>query len=154
MAAFLGEIACKIDPKCRLAIPTRFLKQIPNETHQNWIVNRGFEKCLVLYTATDWQSETTQFAHLNLYEPEQRTFARLFFRGASELALDEQNRILLPKRLIDYADLDKDVVLVGYMNRIEIWNETIYDTLMNTDAENYTILAKKIMGTSPNFPEK
>lgn len=143
--SFLGEIACKIDPKNRLAMPARFIKQMPTDYATTFVVNRGIEKCLTLYPLPEWNNIVQDLEKLNLYDSEARMFARLFFRGATELILDEQNRILLPKRLLEHANIDKDIVLVGYLNRIEIWSEQEYDDLMNIDAETYKQMANKIM---------
>lgn len=143
--SFLGEIACKIDPKNRLAMPARFIKQMPPEYANGFVVNRGIEKCLTLYTLPEWNRIVQELEQLNLYDSDARMFVRLFFRGATELPLDEQNRILLPKRLLEHADIDKDVVLVGYLNRIEIWSEKEYDEMMNIDPEIYKQMANQIM---------
>lgn len=145
MQGFLGEISCKIDPKGRLTMPARFVKQLPPENGINLVVNRGIEKCLVLYTMPEWSRVTQEMEHLNMYNSEERLFARLFFRGASELELDDSNRLLLPKRLMEYAEIDKDVVLVGYLNRIEIWAEQVYEQFVNIDAESFAVLADKVM---------
>lgn len=145
IVSFLGEIACKIDPKNRLAMPARFIKQMPLDFATTFVANRGIEKCLTLYTLPEWNRIVQELEALNLYDSAERMFARLFFRGATELNLDEQNRFLLPKRLLDYADIDKEVVLVGYLNRIEIWSEIEYNALMNIDPDTYREMANKIM---------
>ena len=145
IVSFLGEIACKIDPKNRLAMPARFIKQMPPDYATGFVANRGIEKCLTLYTLPEWNRIVRELETLNLYDSDARMFARLFFRGATELILDEQNRILLPKRLLEYAEIDKDVILTGYLNRIEIWSEMAYDQLMNIDSETYKAMANAIM---------
>ncbi|HRI29544.1 MAG TPA: division/cell wall cluster transcriptional repressor MraZ [Chitinophagales bacterium] len=150
MSGFLGEIECKIDPKGRLAMPVRFVKQMPAENNSGFVVNRGIEKCLTLYTLPEWERVTRELEILNLYNEEERTFLRQFFRGATEVMFDGSSRILLPKRLMDYANIETDVILLGYFNRIEIWSPDIYDSIMNIDAAKFATLAGNIMGSKTN----
>lgn len=149
MYGFLGEIECKIDPKGRLAMPGRFIKQMPAEDNSGFVINRGIEKCLTLYTLPEWDKVSRELEVLNLYDAEQRLFLRQFFRGATEVMFDASNRILLPKRLKDYAGIENDVILLGYFNRIEIWATNVYDEVMEVDAGNFAALANKVMGKQP-----
>jgi len=155
MHGFLGEIECKLDPKGRLAMPGRFLKQMPPDNNGGFVVNRGIEKCLTLYTLPEWDRVSKELETLNLYDAAQRLFLRQFFRGATEVMFDGNNRILLPKRLLDYAGIETDVVLLGYFNRIEIWSTQVYDEVMEVDAANFANLANQVMSkqhptASPN----
>ncbi|QQS31246.1 MAG: division/cell wall cluster transcriptional repressor MraZ [Sphingobacteriales bacterium] len=146
MSGFLGEIDCKIDLKGRLVMPVRFTKQMPAENNTGFVVNRGIEKCLTLYTFPEWERVTKELEDLNFYNTEQIRFVRQFFRGANEVMLDSNNRLLLPKRLLDYAEIESDVILLGYFNRIEIWSSKIYDEVMDVDPVKFASLANTIMG--------
>ncbi|MFN5704241.1 MAG: division/cell wall cluster transcriptional repressor MraZ, partial [bacterium] len=108
MSHFLGEYECKIDPKGRVMLPAGLKKQLSPEAQDRLVINRGFEKCLVLYALNEWKIISDEVNSLNLYSKKNREFARYFFRGASELSLDANNRFLLPKNLLEYASIEKD----------------------------------------------
>ena len=110
------------------------------------MINRGFEKCLVLYPLNEWQTISAEVNKLNLYNKKNRDFARYFFRGASELMLDGTNRLLLPKALTEYADIDKDLILFAYSNRIEVWSKANYDNLLTDEPADFASLAEEVMG--------
>ena len=146
MSGFLGEAECKIDAKGRLLMPAKFLKQMPQENTGGLIINRGIEKCLNLYTVSEWNSISETIQHLNSFDPKVRLFRRLHFSGVDELKIDRNNRILLPKRLLSYAGITKELVMVGFFNQIEIWNaETYYQTLDEVNPEDYAQLAEEVM---------
>jgi MraZ protein len=146
MTAFIGEFECKIDPKGRLMLPVALRKQIPHEAEEKFIVNRGFEKHLNLYPLNEWKKTTNKLNKLNLFVKKNREFLRRFNNGASELDIDTTGRVLLSKNLLDYASIDKDVVLVAYADRIEVWNKADYQTMMNDESVDFSDLAEDVMG--------
>ncbi|AFD07778.1 division/cell wall cluster transcriptional repressor MraZ [Solitalea canadensis] len=146
MIQFIGEYDCKIDPKGRVMIPAGLKKQLPEEAADKFVINRGFEKCLVLYPYNEWQKISAEVNKLNLYNQKNRNFARYFFRGATELSLDANGRILLPKSLLEYAGITNDLVLFPYSNRIEVWSKDAYDNLLNEEPEDFAMLAEEVMG--------
>src|SRR5699024_230769 len=119
MANFIGEFDCKLDPKGRLMMPSGLRKQLDPEAEDQFVVNRGFERCLVLYPKNEWQTIIEEINKLNQFVQKNRAFIRYFYRGATELGLDGTGRILVPKRLKSYAEIDKQVVLFAYSNKIE-----------------------------------
>ncbi|MEZ4885454.1 MAG: division/cell wall cluster transcriptional repressor MraZ [Chitinophagales bacterium] len=146
MSGFLGEAECKIDTKGRLLMPAKFLKQMPQENGESLIINRGIEKCLTLYTISEWNEVSETIRQLNPFDPKVRLFRRLHFSGVDELKIDSNNRILLPKRLLTYAGISKDLVMVGSFNQIEIWDmDTYYKMLDDVDPEEYAELAREVM---------
>jgi MraZ protein len=146
MTAFIGEFECKIDPKGRLMLPVALRKQIPNEAEDKFIVNRGFEKHLNLYPINEWKKTTAKLNKLNLFVKKNRDFLRRFNNGATELEIDTTGRVLLNKNLVDYASIDKDVILVAYADRIEVWNKADYQNMMNDDSIDFSDLAEDVMG--------
>ncbi len=150
MTQFLGEYECKLDPKGRLMLPAGLKKQLSPEAQDRFVINRGFEKCLVLYPLNEWKVISDEVNQLNLYAKKNREFARYFFRGASELALDNTNRLLLPKTLLEYASIEKDLVLFAYSNRIEVWSKFNYDSMLNDEPEDFANLAEEVMGKKQN----
>ena len=147
MSHFLGEFDCKLDVKGRMMIPSSLKKQLPEAEREGLVINRGFEKHLVIYTKKEWDSITEELSKLNVYEKKSRDFIRYFTRGATELSLDSANRILFPKALIEYAGINGEVVLSCVLNKIEVWAKDAYDSQMDNEPENFANLAEEVMGS-------
>ncbi|MEJ7691714.1 division/cell wall cluster transcriptional repressor MraZ [Daejeonella sp.] len=148
MSHFLGEFDCKLDAKGRMMIPSSLKKQLPEAEREGLVINRGFEKHLVIYTKKEWDQITSELSRLNLYEKKSRDFVRYFTRGATELALDSANRILFPKALMEYAGITTEVVLSCQLNKIEVWAKDAYDAQMDNEPDNFANLAEEVMGNS------
>lgn len=146
MTNFLGEFECRLDSKSRIVLPSALQRQLPPEAEDRLVINRGFEKHLVLYPINVWQTISAQVNHLNLYVKKNREFVRYFYRGATELRLDKQNRLLLPKKLLEYAAIQEEVTLFSYHNRIEVWASELYNNLIEDEPENFASLAEDILG--------
>ena len=146
MIQFLGEYSCKIDAKGRLRLPSPLLKQLGDLAKDGFVLNRGFEKCLVLYPRQAWDSISKDIQKLNQYVKKNRDFVRYFFRGASELELDSNSRLLFPKTLLDYAQVDKELVLFAYFDKIEVWSKESYEGLLNDEPTDFDDLAEEVMG--------
>ena len=146
MANLLGEFVCKLDAKGRFMLPSGLKKQLSEADQDRFVLNRGFEKNLTLYPESEWQKITKEINALNLYSKKNREFVRYFYRGASELTSDSASRLLIPKTLIDYAGIDKEIVLFAYGNRIEIWSKESYEETMNQEPEAFSDLAEEVMG--------
>ncbi len=147
MSHFLGEFDCKLDAKGRMMIPSSLKKQLPEAEREGLVINRGFEKHLVIYTKKEWDSITEELSKLNAYEKKSRDFIRYFTRGATELSLDSANRILFPKALMEYAGINGEVVLSCVLNKIEVWAKDAYDSQMDNEPENFANLAEEVMGS-------
>ena len=150
MSALIGEYECKLDDKARLMLPSGLKKQFPAKEAKRFVINRGFEKHLNLYTGKEWDKITEEIGRLNLYVQKNREFVRWFNNGATELELDGSNRVLLPKSLTDYAGIKKDVVLFAHTNRIEVWSEAEYNRVMKQGKVDFAKLAEDVMGNKPN----
>ena len=122
MANFIGEFECKIDAKGRLMLPSGLRKQLDPAAQERFVLNRGFEKCLVLYPKNEWEGISSEVNKLNQYVKKNREFIRYFYRGATELGIDNIGRMLFPKQLLAYAGVEKEVLLFAYSNRIEVWD--------------------------------
>ena len=151
MATFIGDYTCKVDVKGRIILPAAFKKQMPADAQDHFVVRKDiFENCLVLYAIEDWNRQLVKIRKkLNPYNREQNMFLRNFFKGTAELSLDNNNRILVPKKLMDLIGADRDVVLAGQDGRIEIWAADIYDKI-DMPAEDLANLAEKFLGGSNN----
>lgn len=150
MANFIGEFDCKLDAKGRLMLPSGLRKQLDPAAQERFVLNRGFEKCLVLYPKNEWEGISAEVNKLNQYVKKNREFIRYFYRGASELELDATGRVLLPKRLLEYAGADKEVVLFAYSNRIEVWDKNTYENLLTDEPDDFADLAEEVMGGNQN----
>src|ERR1051325_6952904 len=103
MGNLLGEYACKLDAKGRVMLPVALKKQVQPAAQNKFVINRGFEKHLNLYPLDEWQLVSAEVNKLNPYVAKNREFMRAFFRGATELELDNTARLLMPKPLLEYA---------------------------------------------------
>lgn len=148
MSHFLGEFECKLDAKSRMMIPAGLKKQLPDAEREGLVINRGFEKHLVIYTRKEWDKIVDELSKLNQYEKKTREFIRYFTRGASELSLDASGRVLLPKSLLEYAGIGTDVVLACQFNKIEVWAQAAYDFQLDDEPENFANLAEEVMGNT------
>lgn len=146
MTNFIGEFECKLDVKGRLMLPSGLRKQLDPAAQEQFVLNRGFEKCLVLYPKNDWAYISAEVNKLNQYVKKNREFIRYFYRGATELGLDGTGRLLLPKRLQVYGGVEKEVVLFAYSDRIEIWDKETYEGLLTDEPEDFANLAEEVMG--------
>ncbi len=146
MQQLLGEYECKIDPKGRLRLPTDLVNQLGEGQSHGFVVNRGFEKCLMLYPEPVWERITNEINQLNLYNKKNRNFVRYFYRGAQKLEMDSADRILITKRLLEYAGIDKDVILSAYNDRIEIWAQDQYDQMLDSEPDDFSDLAEDVLG--------
>ena len=144
--SYLGEYICKLDAKGRLTVPAGLKKQLDNEGREGFVVNRGFEGCLGLYPHKDWQVVAEKLNKLNLFVAKNRAFVRKFQNGATKLDMDGNGRVLLPKDLMSFGEISKEVVLFAYADRIEIWDKKRYDKLMSEEMDDFAELAEDVMG--------
>ena len=146
MYQLTGEYECKLDAKGRLRLPSQLLRQIVGDVSLLFTVNRGFEKCLVLYPKDVWEEKAQEVNQLNTYIAKNRQFVRYFYRGATQVATDSADRILLPKSLLEHADIQKDVVLLAYNDQIEIWSKDRYEAMIDAEPEDFAALAEDVFG--------
>jgi MraZ protein len=146
MTGFLGEYEATLDPKGRFLLPAGFKKQLPQEGAAQFVLNRGFEKCLTLYPIQSWEPIFSTISNLNDFDPKVREFRRYFLNGATQVELDSAGRLLLPKNLADHAGLTKDIVLVSAVNKIEIWDKNKYTQFFETfTPQSFSDLANEVM---------
>ena len=126
---FMGEYNHIIDAKGRLIIPARFRELLGEE----FILTKGLDGCLSIYPMDAWEAFETKLRALPLTNKNARTFTRFFVAGATNCELDRQGRILVPQTLREFAGLDKEVVLTGNLDRIEIWSKEKWSENCNYD---------------------
>ena len=153
MIGFIGEYEATLDTKGRFLLPAGFKKQLPEGGAEHFIVNRGLEKCLSLYPMKSWKPIFSDISNLNDFDPKVRQFRRYFLNGATQVELDSASRILLPKNLMEHAGLERDIVLVSAVNKIEIWDKNKYQQFFETfSPEAFSNLAKEVMAGDKNIP--
>ena len=116
---FMGEYNHTIDAKGRLIVPSKFREQLGNE----FVITKGLDGCLFVYSNEEWQNIEKSFRDKPLTSKDARKFMRFFFAGAATCEVDKQGRILIPTNLREYACIEKDVVSVGVLSRVEIWSK-------------------------------
>ncbi len=146
MKKLIGEFDCKIDEKGRLKLPAPLLKQLGDGSSFTFVVNRGFENNLMMYPEVVWDTISGQVDRLNQYVKKNREFVRYFYRGATKVETDTSERILINKKLLEYASIEKEAVLFAYNDRIEIWSKDNYDSVMNEEPIDFSELAEEVLG--------
>lgn len=116
---FIGEYQHGLDSKNRIIIPSKFREEIGDR----FVITKGLDGCLYVYTTNEWKMLEEKLKKLPLTNKDARAFVRFFFSGASEIELDKQGRGLIPQNLIEYAGIEKEIVSIGVLARIEIWSK-------------------------------
>lgn len=150
MAGLVGEYEVKLDAKGRFLFPSGLRKQLSPAAQENFMLNKGFEDCLTLYPMDEWEKISTKLSKMNLFKPQNRMFYRLFHQGAKALALDNAGRILIPVNHMERVGLDKEVMLIAYNDRIEIWDKSKYFELIEGNMADFADLANEVMGDLDN----
>ncbi len=141
---FIGEYRHTLDEKGRIAIPAKLrYSRIGDEEY--WVATKGFDRCLFVYPRNEWIQIVEKLnARLSLTKKEDRSFLRMFVSPANEQALDKQGRVALPQSLREYAEIQKDVVILGAINRIEIWSEKHWSEYREENEKTFDSLGEKI----------
>jgi MraZ protein len=136
----IGEHTHTIDSKKRLAIPSKFRKEIGKKA----VVTRGLDNCLFVYTIGEWKKVAEKLANMPIGQSDARNFARLMLSGAVDVDLDSLGRILLPDYLKSYAGLKNKVVISGLYKRLEIWDEKQWNAYKARVEKQTDVLAEKL----------
>ena len=135
---FMGEFHHNVDEKGRLIIPSKFR----NDLGKKFIVTRGIEKCLFVYSIDEWNNIVDKLKELPFTRKDAHTFMRMFLSGATECELDNNGRINIPSVLTTYANITKEVVVIGVNERLEIWSENSFDEFFNSNIDNFDDIAE------------
>ena len=137
----MGEYHHAIDSKGRLIIPARFREGLGDL----FVATKGLDHCLFLYPLSEWETIEKKLKTLPFTKADTRAFVRLFFSGASECEIDRQGRILLPAKLREFARINRDVVIIGVSNRVEIWAKEEWDRFSQEAEQAYENIAESIV---------
>jgi MraZ protein len=144
---FIGEYHHTIDEKGRIIIPAKFREELGN----NFIITRGIENCLFVYSEENWAKITNKLSSLPFTKKDARTFNRFFMSGATSVELDKQGRVNISKPLIDYANLLKDCVVIGTGDRLEVWSQESWDSFFDSTKDSMSDIAENLFNESVNL---
>jgi MraZ protein len=139
---FMGEYHHSIDNKGRMIVPSKFRDDLGDM----FIITRGLDQCLFGYPLSEWALIEEKLKGLPLTKKDARAFTRFFFSGATESELDKQGRINIPAPLLQYAKLEKECVVLGVSNRIEIWSKQIWEDYFSQSEESFAEIAENMIG--------
>lgn len=138
---FMGEYQHSVDDKGRLIIPAKFRDALGPD----FIITRGLDNCLFVYPRSEWTVLEQKLKALPLMKSDARAFTRFFFSGATECELDKQGRVNIPNTLREYAKLDKDCVVLGVSNRVEIWCKEVWEGYFQQSEQSFNEIAEKLV---------
>ncbi|MDP3732614.1 MAG: division/cell wall cluster transcriptional repressor MraZ [Candidatus Omnitrophota bacterium] len=144
---FYGEYLHSIDRKGRIILPAKFRESAKAHFIEKFFVTRGLDECLFMFSEEEWRSQESKFKAISFTKQQARTFNRLYFSGAVEVSPDKQGRILLPQYLKDFAQIKRDVMIVGVSNRIEIWAKDKWQEFYGSSRQSFEEIAEKLMDT-------
>ncbi|WP_019636242.1 division/cell wall cluster transcriptional repressor MraZ [Paenibacillus fonticola] len=138
---FMGEFQHSIDDKGRIIIPAKFRDLLG----ASFVVTRGLDQCLFVYPMQEWEVLEQKLKALPLMKSDARAFTRFFFSGATECEWDKQGRVNLPGNLRQYAKLEKDCVVLGVSNRVEIWSRDTWEQYFQQSEDTFNDIAEKLV---------
>lgn len=147
MLNLIGVYECKVDTKGRLLLAAGLKKQLQPVVLAGFVIKRSvFHRCLELYPMQVWDEEVKAVNGLNRFVKKNNDFIRLFMAGVRVVELDPAGRILIPKDLVNYAGIEKEIVLASAVDRIEIWDKAGYEKAIADTSESFASLAEEVMG--------
>ncbi|HBK87697.1 MAG: division/cell wall cluster transcriptional repressor MraZ [Cyclobacteriaceae bacterium] len=145
MTFFTSEYESKLDAKGRLVLPSRIKSQLPEGDSQELVIRRGFEPCLIVYPMVEFKKVFSKISGLSEFNEEYRKLQRNFLSGVVTVELDANGRFLIPRNMLTYAQLEKEVLLVGTGSKVEIWNRSVYEKHLIQDPGELSKLAEKYL---------
>jgi len=146
MQLLAGEYQVKVDNKGRIRIPADLLRQLPEDSRTQFVLNKGFEGSLSLYPIYRWNIIAEEMSRLNYFREKDRQFQRMFFQGVTQVELDSNERLLIPKRLIDQAGITDEVVISAFGQTIELWPKQLHVSMISSMPSDFSAMADEVMG--------
>lgn len=140
----MGEYHHSIDNKGRLIIPSKFRYELG----ESFIITRGLEKCLFIYKKSKWDDITNKLNTLPFTKKDARSFMRFFLSGACICDTDKQGRINIPQNLIDYATISKECVVIGVLDRLEVWSLSEWNEFCSKNNDNLSDIAENLFDSN------
>ena len=147
MVNLIGTYECKADAKGRLMMPVAFKKQLSPVLQEGFVLKRSvFQPCLELYPMEEWNLLMQKINKLNRFKKKNNDFIRRFTAGVKVVEIDSAGRLLIPKDLINFAGITKELVLSSAVNIIEVWDKEKYEQAIDDSADDFADLAEEVMG--------
>lgn len=143
----IGVYECRVDAKARLMIPVQLKKQLGGALNKSFILKRSvFHSCLELFSINSWNHVVKDINQLNRFVKKNNDFIRMFTAGVKLMELDSSSRLLIPKDLKKYANIETEVVLSSSGNMIELWNKSQYEKIVTDSEADFSKMAEEVMG--------
>lgn len=147
MNALIGSYECKVDVKGRLMMPSALKKQLAEVIHEGFVLKRAvFQECLELYPMREWEALMAKVNKLNRFKKKNNDFIRRFTAGVKFVEVDAAGRLLIPKDLVMFSGITKEIVVATSVNIIEIWDKSKYEKVIDDAAVDFADLAEEVMG--------
>lgn len=146
VAHIVGSYECKIDAKARLMLPTALKKQLDEGLAEGFVLKRSvFQECVEMYPMSEWNALMQKLNGLNRFKKNNNDFIRKFTAGVRQVEIDASGRLLIPKDLVSFAGITKDVVVASAINIVEIWDKNKYEAAISS-FDDFADLAEEVMG--------
>ncbi|HLT33669.1 MAG TPA: division/cell wall cluster transcriptional repressor MraZ [Aquaticitalea sp.] len=147
MNSLIGTYECKVDAKGRLMLPSSIKKQLAPMLQNGFVLKRAvFQPCLELYPMSEWNLLMEKMNKLNRFKKKNNDFIRRFTAGVKIVEIDTAGRLLIPKDLIAFSDITKEIVVSSAINIVEIWDKDKYEQAIDDATGNFADLAEEVMG--------
>jgi MraZ protein len=146
---FQGNSKSSLDEKGRIIIPSKFRKHITSEANNIMYVTLGRDKCLWLFPSYEWIKLLKTLSKINPFKKDETMMKRQLLKPVEELTIDTQHRILIPQNLLQQVEIKKEVLLIGQLEKIELWDESVYNKYIESSPESYEDIMDKVMGNIP-----
>ncbi|MCB0446001.1 MAG: division/cell wall cluster transcriptional repressor MraZ [Gelidibacter sp.] len=147
MNSLIGSYECKVDAKGRLMLPAAIKKQLSTVLQNGFVLKRAvFQPCLELYPMSEWEALMQKMNKLNRFKKKNNDFIRRFTAGVKMIEVDNAGRLLIPKDLMVFSDISKDIVVSSAINIIEIWDKNKYEQAIDDATGDFADLAEEVMG--------
>jgi len=147
LSSLIGTYECKVDAKGRLMLPAALKKQLAPALQNGFVLKRAvFQPCLELYPMAEWEALMQKVNKLNRFKKKNNDFIRLFTAGVKIVEVDATGRLLIPKDLVVFADISKEIVMSSAINIVEIWDKDKYEQAIDDATGDFADLAEEVMG--------
>lgn len=145
---YYGEAYTSVDDKGRVNIPKELRTQMESKKHETWFVTRGFDGALFLFEKAEWEKLLEGVRTRSALDPKMLDFRRFLLGGAMELKADAQGRFSLPLPLREYAEIERDAVMMGVDDHIELWSRRLWKEFQQKQRDNYKMMAPGVLDRS------
>jgi len=142
---FKGRFLHAIDSKGRLSLPARLRKNVSEDADNTFVMTLGLDKCIEIYPKDQWKLIEEKLLKLNFFDQREARFVRMMMQNAHEDTMDAQSRILIPQSLLDSTEIKNEVLILGVLKKIELWNNDIYSNYLSGSPETFEQIASQVM---------